>query len=129
MNIIVLIFPISCKFSHFFSWGFIYITWNTIVQIFYNYQGQDSVKISDKISDRKPNLNMDENTQFKLIIFKCILEENVDLLIQTFKTLSLSTFSTLIFPLSFHDSFFLLHKSLWVYNIVCSLLFVQEMGQ
>lgn len=98
MNIIVLIF---FEFSHFFSWGFIYITWNTIVQIFYNYQGQDSVKISDKISDRKPNLNMDENTQFKLIIFKCILEENVDLLIQTFKTLSLSTFSTLIFPLSY----------------------------
>lgn len=76
MNIIVLIFPISCKF---FSLGaFIYITWNTIVQIFYNYEGQDSVKILDKISDRKPNLNMDGNTQFKLIIYKCILEENVD---------------------------------------------------
>lgn len=49
---------------------------------------------SDRISGRKPNLNINLNTQLQLIILKHIHSKYEQLLIQSFNTPS---FSTLIF--------------------------------
>lgn len=49
---------------------------------------------SDRISDRKPDLNINLNIQLQLIILKHIQSKNEQLLVQTFNT---SSFSTLIF--------------------------------
>lgn len=54
-------------------------------------------KISDKISGRRPNQNIDGNTYFNLIIFKRIFDEKSGKgLIKTFKSSSLSFSGTLI---------------------------------
>lgn len=61
MNIIVFIFPLTCSFL-IVSLGALFLHKITLCQfstITKDCPGWDSVKISDKISDKEPNHNID----------------------------------------------------------------------